>query len=106
MLAEVDGDPSSGFTARDEYVKDPSKLGPLLDGEYYTYAPDTWGSDSSHNIADGNPSTVEQFVEDLDFVLGSNNSISLYVRFKPNCLPVPANASCHVRCSTEERILL
>ncbi|KAF3766743.1 family 35 glycoside hydrolase [Cryphonectria parasitica EP155] len=87
-LAETDGDPSSGFAARDEYVTDPSELGPLLDGEYYTYAPDTWGSDNPHSTTVGDPSEVAQFVElttahgrhkDLDYVLGANNSISLYM---------------------------
>lgn len=84
VLAEVDGDPSSAFKSRDEYVTDPSMLGPLLDGEYYTFAPDTWGSDSSHNIADGDSTTVGQFVQDLDFVLGNNHSISLYVCAYPS----------------------
>ncbi|KUI52523.1 Beta-galactosidase [Cytospora mali] len=79
VLAEIDGDPSSGFAARDQYVTDVSELGPLLDGEYYTLAPDTWGSDNTHITADGNPSTVDQFVKDLNIVLGSNNSISLYM---------------------------
>lgn len=79
VLAEIDGDPSSGFRARNEYITDPSKLGPLLDGEYYTLAPDTWGSSNTHNTVDGNPSTVDQFVKDLSYVLGSNNSISLYM---------------------------
>lgn len=78
MLAEIDGDPVSGFAARDTYITDPSKLGPLLDGEYYTLAPDTWGSESPHNIA--KDSDIARFVQDLDWVLGANNSISLYVR--------------------------
>lgn len=85
VLAEADGDPSSGFTARNEYVTDPSELGPLLDGEYYTFSPDTWGSGNTHNMADGDPSTVAQFIRDLDYVLGSNSSISLYVRFTGFC---------------------
>lgn len=80
ILAETDGDPRSGFAARDEYITDPTMLGPLLDGEYYTYAPDTWGFNNSHNTVEGNPSQVAQFVSDLDFVLAANNSISLYVR--------------------------
>ncbi|KAK7735603.1 hypothetical protein SLS53_007517 [Cytospora paraplurivora] len=92
VLAEVDGDPASGFTARDEYVTDPLELGPLLDGEYYTLAPDTWGSDSIHNTAEGHPATVNQFVEDLDIVLDSNNSISLYVRPELAYLSPYANA--------------
>lgn len=81
VLAETDGDPTSGFAARDEYITDPTSLGPLLDGEYYTYAPDTWGSGNAHNDVDNNPAQVAQFVKDLNFVLGANNSISLYVRY-------------------------
>lgn len=76
-LAEIDGDPASGFASRTEHVTDPSELGPLMDGEYYTLAPDFWGSDNVHNTAGS--SQITQFVSDLDFVLGANNSISLYV---------------------------
>ncbi|KAI0387175.1 glycoside hydrolase family 35 protein [Hypomontagnella monticulosa] len=79
VLAEIDGDPRSGFAARDQYITRPSELGPLLDGEYYTTGPDFWGSGNAHNTAEGRPSLVEQFVSDLDFVLGNNNSISLYM---------------------------
>ncbi|KAI1207280.1 glycoside hydrolase family 35 protein [Annulohypoxylon truncatum] len=79
VLAEIDGDPRSGFAARDLYITDPSELGPLLDGEYYTLAPDTWGSANAHNTAAGNAAQVQQFVSDLDLVLGANNSISLYM---------------------------
>lgn len=67
----------SGFAARDRYITDPTKLGPLLDGEYYTLAPDTWGSENPHNTA--KDTDVARFVQDLDWVLGANNSISLYV---------------------------
>lgn len=78
-------------------------LGPLLDGEYYTFAPDTWGSDSGHNMADGDSSTVGQFVQDLDFVLENNHSISLYACPYPpfNLENAPANYVC-VRCFTGE----
>ncbi|KAI2470916.1 glycoside hydrolase family 35 protein [Annulohypoxylon bovei var. microspora] len=79
VLAEIDGDPRSGFAARDRYITDPTELGPLLDGEYYTFAPDFWGSANAHNTAVGNPSQIQQFVSDLDLVLGANNSISLYM---------------------------
>lgn len=79
VLAEVDGSPVSAFEARDGYITDPSELGPLLDGEYYTYNPDTWGSNNPHNSVADNPDQVAQFVSDLDYVLGANNSISLYV---------------------------
>lgn len=80
VLAEIDGDPSSGFQAREMYVTNPTELGPLLDGEYYTWAPDQWGSYNPHNTTVGNPADVEQFVKDLDFVLGNSSaSISLYM---------------------------
>ncbi|KAI5291082.1 hypothetical protein KEM54_006396 [Ascosphaera aggregata] len=39
VLAEVDGaDPKQSFAGREKWVTDPSSLGPLLEGEYYT----TW----------------------------------------------------------------
>ena len=76
-LAEVDGDPRGGFEARNLYIKNPSELGPLLDGEYYTLAPDNWGSNSSHQAP--NQATIDGFISDIDFVLGGNNSISLYM---------------------------
>lgn len=80
VLAEIDGDPSSGFKARDMYITDPSELGPLLDGEYYTYAPDQWGSYNSHNSTERDPSAVTQFVKDIDYVLGNKSaSISFYM---------------------------
>ncbi|KAI1500859.1 family 35 glycoside hydrolase [Biscogniauxia marginata] len=79
VLAEIDGDPWSGFAARDKYITEPSELGPLMDGEYYTLAPDFWGSANVHNTTVGRPAQVEQFVTDLDYVLGANNSISLYM---------------------------
>ncbi|KAI1442654.1 glycoside hydrolase family 35 protein [Annulohypoxylon stygium] len=79
VLAEIDGDPRSGFAARDRYITDVTELGPLLDGEYYTFAPDFWGSANAHNTAVGNPSQIQALVSDLDFVLGANNSISLYM---------------------------
>lgn len=79
VLAETDGDPSSGFEARGTYITDSSELGPLLDGEYYTLAPDQWGSNATHNDPNGDQSTIDGFVKDLDYVLGGNNSISLYM---------------------------
>ncbi|KAI1178652.1 family 35 glycoside hydrolase [Nemania sp. FL0916] len=79
VLAEIDGDPWSGFAARDKYITDESELGPLMDGEYYTLAPDFWGANNVHNTTVGRPSQITQFVTDLDYVLGANNSISLYM---------------------------
>ena len=79
-LAEVDGDPTSGFKSRLLWITDPSELGPLLDGEYYTWAPDQWGSYNTHNTTAGDPSITAQFVKDLDYVLGNESaSISLYM---------------------------
>lgn len=80
VLAEIDGDPSSGFKSRDLYITDPTELGPLLDGEYYTWAPDQWGSYNPHNTTVGHPEYVAQFVKDMDYVLGNESaSISLYM---------------------------
>ncbi|KAI0479785.1 glycosyl hydrolases family 35-domain-containing protein [Xylaria cf. heliscus] len=79
VLAEIDGDPWSGFAARDKYITTESELGPLMDGEYYTLAPDFWGAENVHNTTVGRPSQIAQFVTDLDYVLGANNSISLYM---------------------------
>ncbi|KAI0098694.1 family 35 glycoside hydrolase [Nemania sp. FL0031] len=79
VLAEIDGDPWSGFAAREKYITRESELGPLMDGEYYTLAPDFWGADNVHNTTVGRPGQIAQFVTDLDYVLGANNSISLYM---------------------------
>ena len=80
VLAEIDGDPSSGFKSRGIYITDPTELGPLLDGEYYTWAPDQWGESNPHNTTVGNPGDVEQFVKDIDYILGNASaSISLYM---------------------------
>ncbi|PSR80514.1 putative beta-calactosidase [Coniella lustricola] len=79
VLAETDGSPVDGFAARDEFITDPSMLGPLLDGEYYTYNPDTWGVDNPHYTTDGDAAAVAQIVDDLEYVLSGNNSISFYM---------------------------
>ncbi|KAI1110543.1 family 35 glycoside hydrolase [Nemania sp. NC0429] len=79
VLAEIDGDPRSGFAAREKYITRENELGPLMDGEYYTLAPDFWGADNVHNTTVGRPGQITQFVDDLDYVLGANNSISLYM---------------------------
>jgi hypothetical protein len=77
VLAAIDGDPISGFKARDQYITAAGQLGPLLDGEYYTLWPDSWGSRNRHNAASNQQ--ISSFVRDLDNVLGANNSISLYM---------------------------
>ncbi|OAA66820.1 Glycoside hydrolase, family 35 [Niveomyces insectorum RCEF 264] len=83
VLAAVDGDPQGGFAARRRYVTDPSMLGPLLDGEYYTLAPDIWGASAATNrhnaAAEPGSAQAAQFVRDIEGVLRANNSISLYM---------------------------
>lgn len=64
MLAEIDGDPTSGFRSLKQYITDASQKGRLLDGEYYARAPDTWGSSNPHRAADAQ--TTQQFVKDLE----------------------------------------
>lgn len=79
VLAEVDGDPKTGFAARDKYVTDPSSLGPLLDGEYYVTWLDSWASNYSHQTDSGNTAASQQVLNDLDWILSNNNSFSLYM---------------------------
>ncbi|KAF2105251.1 putative beta-calactosidase [Lophiotrema nucula] len=80
VLAEIDGDPRPGFKALRQYITDPSQQGPLLDGEYYTYGPDIWGSGNAHTTSQGRAQVVRQFVEDVDYALGNESaSISMYM---------------------------
>lgn len=48
VLAEIDGPPMVGFEAREKYITDPTSLGPLLDGEYYTTWLDIWAPNYTH----------------------------------------------------------
>lgn len=52
-LAETDGSPQTGFAARDEYVTDPTSLGPQLDGEYYITWFDSWSSNNTYRTDSG-----------------------------------------------------
>lgn len=79
VLAEIDGDPKTGFAARDKYVTDPSSLGPLLDGEYYVTWLDSWASNYSHQTDSGDNTAMQQVLNDLDWILSSKNSFSLYM---------------------------
>ena len=54
ILAETDGDPKSGFDARNQYA-DPTSLGPQLDGEYYITWLDLWASNSTYYTDVGSP---------------------------------------------------
>jgi hypothetical protein len=79
VLAEIDGEPQVGFAARNQYVTDASSLGPLLDGEYYVTWLDTWASNSSYQTDAENPASTQQALDDIDWVLSHNDSISLYM---------------------------
>ncbi|KZZ87146.1 Glycoside hydrolase, family 35 [Ascosphaera apis ARSEF 7405] len=79
VLAETDGDPKTGYEARDKYVTDKSSLGPQLDGEYYTTWFTSWGSNSSYTTSSGDESSMQSVVDDLKYVFSTNNSISMYM---------------------------
>ena len=77
-LAETDGDPKSGFAARDQYA-DPSSLGPQLDGEYYITWLDLWASNSTYETDVGSPSAIASIQQDLGWTLANNHSFSIYM---------------------------
>jgi hypothetical protein len=79
VLAEIDGDPKSGFEARRKYVTDPTSLGPLLDAEYYTTWLDLWASNSSHQSTVGDPKAKKAIYDDIDWILSHDDSFSLYM---------------------------
>ncbi|KAI0469729.1 putative beta-calactosidase [Xylariaceae sp. FL0804] len=76
VLSEIDGQSVSGFEARAS-ITDPSSLGPLLNGEYYTTWFDGWGYNSSRVAGTYFQSLYAG--DDIEFVLKANNSISFYV---------------------------
>ena len=76
-LAIIDGDPKSGFAARDEYVTDPSRLGPQVDGEYYTFAADVWGANQEHQAPDRK--TIQRIVTDVQWILNASASLNFYM---------------------------
>ncbi|KFY11897.1 hypothetical protein V491_07003 [Pseudogymnoascus sp. VKM F-3775] len=79
VLAETDGDPKTGFEARDKFVTDPTSLGPQLDGEYYVTWIDTWGSNTTHHTNDGNAEALKKIQEDVAWVLTNRSSINIYM---------------------------
>ena len=79
VLAETDGDPKVGFAARDQYVTDPTSLGPQLDGEYYVTWFDAWASNYTYETDAGDSAATQQVVSDLEWILSGNNSFSLYM---------------------------
>ncbi|CAH0057379.1 unnamed protein product, partial [Clonostachys solani] len=79
VLAAVDGG-SWALPARDLYIKDPTSLGPLLNGEYYTWSPDQWGSYNPHNTTVGNDAAVSGILGDIPYHLHNYSaSISFYM---------------------------
>ncbi|KAJ6008189.1 hypothetical protein N7540_012165 [Penicillium herquei] len=78
-LAETDGSPQTGFAARDEYVTDPSSLGPQLDGEYYITWLDQWASNNTFETDEGDASAIESATSDLAWILNHNASFSIYM---------------------------
>lgn len=78
-LAESDGDPQTGFAARNKYVTDPSSLGPQLDGEYYVTWLDQWASNNTHQTDSGNAKSIQAVQSDLDWILKQNASFSIYM---------------------------
>ncbi|KAJ5655948.1 hypothetical protein N7507_007898 [Penicillium longicatenatum] len=78
-LAETDGSPQTGFAARNEYVTDPSSLGPQLDGEYYVTWLDQWASNYTHETDVGNTDAITQVTSDLDWILKNDSSFSIYM---------------------------
>ncbi|KAJ5371302.1 uncharacterized protein N7496_007394 [Penicillium cataractarum] len=78
-LAETDGDPKTGFSARDQYVTDPTSLGPQLDGEYYVTWLDQWASNKSFTTDSGDSTSIQNIQSDLDWILKQNGSFNIYM---------------------------
>ncbi|KAF2159769.1 glycoside hydrolase family 35 protein [Zasmidium cellare ATCC 36951] len=80
VLAEIDGPPEVGFEARAQYVTDPTSLGPLLDGEYYTTWIDSWASNYTYQYTGpGGRQSYQSVYDDIDYILSNNASFSLYM---------------------------
>jgi beta-galactosidase GanA len=78
ILAETDGNPTSGFSARNQYA-DRTCLGPQLDGEYYITWLDLWASNSTYLTDVGSASAIQSIQEDLGWVLANKSSFSIYM---------------------------
>jgi hypothetical protein len=79
VLAEIDGDPKTGFKARGKYVTDVTSLGPLLHAEYYTTWLDLWASNYSHQTTAGDTKAKKTVDDDVDWILSHGHSFSLYM---------------------------
>lgn len=79
VLSAIDGSPQSGFQARNQYVTDPTSLGPLLDGEYYVTWYDYWGPKNGFDTDTVNSGAISGVLNDLELILSGGNSFSLYM---------------------------
>lgn len=79
VLALIDGDPRTGFTARDKFITDTSSLGPQLDGEFYVKWFDYWGTKSSHQSYANDAAGANKIISDMEWILSANNSVSIYM---------------------------
>lgn len=79
VLAEPDGDAASAFKARDDTIKDPSSLGPLVLGEFYVVRSDSWGPKAPHYTDVGHPDLTKSYIDDIRFILSANNSFGMYM---------------------------
>ncbi|RDA84415.1 hypothetical protein CP532_2897 [Ophiocordyceps camponoti-leonardi (nom. inval.)] len=77
VLAVTDGDPKTGFPARDDVITDKSMLGPHLAGEYYVTWLDDWSSDSAHHAVQR--SGMDRIIRDLKWILEWDNSFNIYM---------------------------
>ena len=78
ILAETDGDPHDGFAARSQ-LPDATSQGPQMDGEYYVTTAPRWGSDFQFTTVSDNSTLEANVISDLSWVLGGNNSFSIYM---------------------------
>lgn len=76
VLAEIDGDPKTGFAAR-ESLTDPTLKGPLMCCEFYVEWIDNWASNYTHRSPTSEK--IKSDIESLEWVLQGNNSFSLYM---------------------------
>lgn len=78
-LAITDGDPQTGFAARDKYVTDPTSLGPHMCGEYSVTWLDHWSSTAAHQTISGKPAEIDSVLYDLKWILNNNGSFAIYM---------------------------
>lgn len=78
-LAIADGDPKTDFAAQDQYVTDPTSMGPSMDGEYYITWLSTWRSTNSFQTDSGDAAAISKIQSDLKWMLNNNGSFGLYM---------------------------